>query len=422
MISVPVGAERNTRNVVVNNTVKGKCKKMSQEFIVPGFLASGMHCGIKADGNKDLALIFSATAATAAGVFTKNAFKAAPVLIDQEKMRHGTGQAIIVNSGVANAATGEEGLDDARRMSAFVSRELNIADELVFVGSTGIIGDRLPLNKIQRAVPALVGDLRETGWMDAEQAIMTTDKIPKLSFIRKTIGGQEVSLCGIAKGAGMIEPHMATMLSFLATDVAVEREILDKVFRGAIDKTFNAVTVDGCMSTNDTALILANGRSGIKPVRQGRDLQIFKDMLHQVLSDLAFMMVQDGEGATKVIEFLVEEAKSQADARKIAYAVANSNLVKTAFYGGDPNWGRIIAAIGSVREDIPVHAVKVDFDDVPIFTDGKGVLGVEKNLREIMASPRVSVRIRMGMGVKRFRVLASDLTHEYITINAHYRT
>ena len=395
---------------------------MSKDFIVPGFLASGMHCGIKADGNKDLALIFSTVAATAAGVFTKNAFKAAPVLIDQERIRHGIGQAIVVNSGVANAATGEEGLNDARRVSAFVSKELNIADELVFVGSTGVIGDRVPLDKIQSAVPALVGELREAGWMDAEQAIMTTDKIPKLSFIRKTMGGREVTLCGIAKGAGMIEPHMATMLSFLATDVTVEKDILDRVFRDAIDTTFNAVTVDGCMSTNDTAIILANSCSGIKPVRRGRDLQTFRDMLHHVLYDLAFMMVQDGEGATKVIEFLVEEAKSLADARKIAYAVANSSLVKTAFYGGDPNWGRIIAAIGSVREDIPVHAVKVDFDNVPIFAGGKGVLKGEKELREIMASPRISVRIRMGMGTKRFRILASDLTHEYVTINAHYRT
>jgi glutamate N-acetyltransferase/amino-acid N-acetyltransferase len=220
----------------------------------------------------------------------------------------------------------------------------------------------------------------------------------------------------------MIEPHMATMLAFLATDAAVEREILDKIFRSAIGATFNAVTVDGCMSTNDTALILANGHSGIKPVRRGHDLQTFKDMLHHVLSDLAFMMVKDGEGATKVIEFLVEEAKNHSDARKIAYAVANSNLVKTAFYGGDPNWGRIIAAIGSVREDIPAHAVKVDFDGVPIFADGKGVLGVEKELREIMASARISVRIRMGMGTNSFRILASDLTHEYVTINAHYRT
>jgi len=395
---------------------------MNQEFTVPGFLAGGMHCGIKVGENKDLALIFSTTAATASGVFTKNAFKAAPVLLDQERIRRGMGQAVIVNSGVANAATGAEGLDDARRMSSFVSQELNIADDLVFVGSTGVIGDRVPLDKIRQGVPALVANLRETGWEDAEQAIMTTDRIPKMSIIRKAIGNREVTLCGIAKGAGMIEPHMATMLAFLASDIAVEKETLDKVFRSVIDTTFNAVTVDGCMSTNDTALILANGRSGIKPVRRGRDLQIFRDMLHHVLSELAFMMVQDGEGATKVIEFFVEEAKSLADARKIAYAVANSNLVKTAFYGEDPNWGRIIGAIGSVREDIPAHKVKVDFEGVPVFTDGKGIPGVEKDIRVIMAAPRISVRIRMGMGTKSFRVLASDLTHEYITINAHYRT
>jgi glutamate N-acetyltransferase/amino-acid N-acetyltransferase len=236
------------------------------------------------------------------------------------------------------------------------------------------------------------------------------------------IDGQEITVCGLAKGAGMIEPNMATMLSFIMTDVFIERDTLDKVFRNAVDKSFNAITVDGCMSTNDTALILANGKAGNKPLRGARNLQSFKTLLENVLSELSYLMVQDGEGATKVIEFLVEEAKSVSEARKIAYAVANSSLVKTAFYGGDPNWGRIIAAVGTVNERIPVNAVKVSFDQVPIFAEGHGVAGFEAELKEIMALPRISVRIQMGMGNGQFKLLSSDLTHEYVTINAHYHT
>jgi glutamate N-acetyltransferase/amino-acid N-acetyltransferase len=395
---------------------------MYEEFMVPGFLANGMHCGIKEDGRKDLCLIFSTTKAVAAGVFTKNAFKAAPVLLDMERIRKGEGQAIVVNSGVANAATGAEGLQDAQYISSVTSRQLRIPDELVFVASTGVIGHRVPVQKIEKAMPRLVSGLKETGFSAAEEAIMTTDKMPKLALAKGMIDGQEITVCGLAKGAGMIEPNMATMLSFIMTDVFIERDTLDKVFRNAVDKSFNAITVDGCMSTNDTALILANGKAGNKPLRGARNLQSFKTLLENVLSELSYLMVQDGEGATKVIEFLVEEAKSVSEARKIAYAVANSSLVKTAFYGGDPNWGRIIAAVGTVNERIPVNAVKVSFDQVPIFAEGHGVAGFEAELKEIMALPRISVRIQMGMGNGQFKLLSSDLTHEYVTINAHYHT
>lgn len=395
---------------------------MYEEFMVPGFLANGMHCGIKEDGRKDLSLIFSTTKAVAAGVFTKNAFKAAPVILDMERIKKGEAQAIIANSGIANAATGAEGLQDAHYMSSVTSRQLKIPDELVFVASTGVIAPRVPVQKIEKAMPRLVSGLKETGFVAAEEGIMTTDKMPKMSLAKGMIDGQDITVCGLAKGAGMIEPNMATMLSFIMTDAFIERDTLDKVFRNAVDKSFNAITVDGCMSTNDTALILANGKTGNKPLRGSRNLQIFKTMLENVLSELSYLMVQDGEGATKVIEFLVEEAKSVAEARKIAYAVANSNLVKTAFYGGDPNWGRIISAVGTVSERIPVNAVKVSFNHVPIFAEGHGIVGYEADLKEIMALPRISVHIQMGMGNGLFKLLSSDLSHEYVTINAHYHT
>ncbi len=395
---------------------------MEREFMVPGFLANGMSCGIKEDGRKDLCLIFSKEKAVAAGVFTRNAFKAAPVLLDMDRIKKGEAQAIVVNSGVANAATGEEGLRDARFISSVTSHALKIPDELVFVASTGVIGHRVPVDKIQQAMPRLVSGLRERGFADAEEAMMTTDKMPKLALAKGMIAGREVTICGLAKGAGMIEPHMATMLSFVITDANIERDTLDKVFRSTVDNTFNAITVDGCMSTNDTALILANGKSGAKPISTSKSVHQFKTMLGNVMSELSYLMVKDGEGATKVIELIVEEAKSMAEARRIAYAVANSNLVKTAFYGGDPNWGRIIGAIGIVNEDIPVKAVRVAFNEVPIFADGRGVAGFEADLQAIMALPRIRVLIQMGMGKSRFKLLSSDLTHEYVTINAHYHT
>ncbi len=395
---------------------------MKQEFMVPGFLANGINCGIKEDGRRDLCLIFSTEKAVAAGVFTRNAFKAAPVILGMEKIKRGVGQAIVVNSGVANAATGEEGLQAARATSAAVSKNLNIPDDLVYVASTGVIGRPVPVQKIEKAMPELVSGLTETGIPSAEEAIMTTDKMPKLSQAKAVINGREITICGIAKGAGMIEPNMATMLSFIMTDAVIERDTLDTVFKRSINKSFNAITVDGCMSTNDTALILANGLAGGNAIQGARNTGIFSKMLDQVLSELAYLMVKDGEGATKVMEFIVEEARTISEARKIAYAVANSNLVKTAFYGKDPNWGRIIGAIGTVNERIPVSAVRVDFNETPIFADGCGVPANEYKLREIMELARIQVFIRMGMGKKGFRLLASDLTHEYVTINAHYTT
>ncbi|NLN59476.1 MAG: bifunctional glutamate N-acetyltransferase/amino-acid acetyltransferase ArgJ [Deltaproteobacteria bacterium] len=395
---------------------------MNHEFVVPGFLANGIHCGIKENGYKDLGMIFSIQPASAAGVFTKNAFKAAPVLLDMERIQRGEGQAVIANSGVANAATGIEGLQDAREMSLMASRQLGIRDELVYVASTGVIGYRVPISKIRKGMPRLVTGLKEDGFSQAEEAIMTTDKRPKMSLAKGVIDGREITVCGLAKGAGMIEPHMATMLAFIMTDANIESGTLDKLFRSSVDRSFNAITVDGCMSTNDTALILANGQSGLKPLNGSRNIQIFKTMLDDVLSQLSFSMVQDGEGATKVIELRVEEAKSRMDARRIAYAVANSNLVKTAFYGGDPNWGRIIGAIGAVKETIPVNAVRVTLNHVVIFADGRGIDGHESELKEIMALPHIRVLIQMGMGKAHFQLLASDLTHEYVTINAHYHT
>lgn len=394
-----------------------------EEYRVPGFLANGVNVGIKESGDRDLSLLFSRKPATVAAVFTTNCFKAAPVLVDMERIRSGQVQAIVINSGVANAATGEEGIADALAVSRALASELNIDEEKILVASTGVIGRRLPVQKIVDGIGTLVSGLNEDGIADAEAGIMTTDRFPKIAFRRGTVGGCDISICGIAKGAGMIQPNMATMLAFIMTDAAVERDALDAVFRRAADATFNAVTVDGCMSTNDTAVIMANGAAQNSPIREGTpQADIFSAMLMDLMLELARGMVRDGEGATKLIEVNVTEAYTVDDARKIAYAIANSNLVKTAFFGGDPNWGRIVSAAGSVGVDLPVQKVTLTLDDVPIFAKGRGVSGRESDVAEIMKKTDISMNISLGMGKASWRVFTSDLTFDYVRINAHYHT
>jgi glutamate N-acetyltransferase/amino-acid N-acetyltransferase len=395
----------------------------NETYRVPGFLANGVNTGVKTDGRRDLALIYSPVPAQVAGVFTSNSFKAAPVLLDKERIGAGMAQAVIANSGCANAATGPEGLADARAVSRALSDELGIADELVQVASTGVIGQRLDLGKIQLGIGGLVAGLREGGIPAAEEGIMTTDRFPKIALRKGLVGAREITLCGIAKGAGMIEPHMATMLAFVMTDAAIEPEVLDSLFRGAVGVSFNAISVDGCMSTNDTALILANGVAGNRPIgRRGGGRGVFAGLLTELLSELARAMVRDGEGATKGIELTVEGAASARDARRIAYAVANSSLVKTAFFGGDPNWGRIISAAGSLGIDLPVERVRLFFEDVPLFDRGQGIAGREAELAAIMSRPEIRVRLLLGMGKSRQVIYFSDLTYDYVKINAHYRT
>jgi glutamate N-acetyltransferase / amino-acid N-acetyltransferase len=396
---------------------------MTESYRVPGFVAGGIHAGIKANGLKDLALIYSAVPAKASGVFTTNAFKAAPVLLDQERIKSGVARAILVNSGNANAATGAQGYRDAVSMARFASRNLGIKEDHVLVASTGIIGHRLPIDKIESGIGRLVQGLREEGVPEAGEAIMTTDKFMKIASRQAIIGGKNVTVCGIAKGAGMIEPHMATLLAFVMTDVDIDLPVLRRTFKRAVNNSFNIITVDGCMSTNDTAIILANGVAG-NPVITGssKTLRTFYDMLVEVLGDLARSMVRDGEGATKVIDIIVEEANSAGDAKKIAYAVANSNLVKTAVFGCDPNWGRILQSAGASGVSLLPEKLRLFFEDIPVFADGQGIPGHENELAKIMAAETVRICIKLGMGDKTFQVCASDLSYDYVKINAQYHT
>ena len=394
---------------------------MNDSVQVPGFFGNGVAAGIKGGGSRDLSLIFSAVPARAVGVFTTNRFKAAPVALDMERLKNGLAQAIIVNSGNANAATGKEGDKDAATMSRAVSEALGIEDELVLVASTGIIGERLPIEKISRSIGSLVGGLSVDGIPFAAEGIITTDRFPKIERQRCSAGGKDVTIYGIAKGAGMIEPNMATMLSFILTDIDIDQACLAALFRESAGRSFNAITVDGCMSTNDTAIILANGVAGNSPINEtSNGFTGFREALFDVMESLARSIVKDGEGATKLIEIVVEEAKLAADAKKIAYAIANSNLVKTAFFGEDPNWGRIISAAGSTGVPFSPDSLELYIEDVPLFINGEGVSGDQA--ARIMKMDNIRVLVRLGMGKETLRVHNSDLSHEYVDINALYHS
>jgi len=394
------------------------------DFRVSGFQFSGISAGIKKNGKKDLGLIYSEVPARVAGIFTTNAVKAAPVQVGMERIKKGVGQAIIINSGNANACTGSQGLKDARKISSIVARGLGIDEKLVFPSSTGVIGVPLPLRKFEDRVPKLIQSLSPDGWMNTVEAIMTTDAFPKIEAAYCRLRGKTVKLCGMVKGAGMIRPNMATMLSFLVTDADIKASLLQKMLKKAAEVSYNSITVDGDTSTNDTVLILANGMSG-HPVltHMDRDGEAFQEMLSKVCGNLAKSVVKDGEGATKFVEVLVTGAKNREDAKKAAYAIAHSPLVKTAFFGEDANWGRILCALGHSGARIHPDRVDVLFNRYPIVKNGMGVGGrLEEKAGKVLKekSFRVTVNLRQGKGA--YVLFTTDLSTEYIKINASYRS
>jgi len=396
---------------------------MSDEsYIVKGFKAAAVAAGIKKQGGLDLALIFSEREATAAGVFTTNKVKAAPVILSQEQVRRGKARAIIANAGNANACTGQGGFLVAKETAEITARELKVDPEDVLVASTGVIGALLNVDLISRAMPGLVKNLAADGIPAAVQAIMTTDSFAKMARFEGEAGGKPFKIAGIAKGAGMIMPDMATMLCFVLTDVSIEAALLRKALVSAVDRTFNRITVDGDTSTNDTVLILANGLAGNRPMDTG-DFERFEKGLAQVLGQLSTMVVKDGEGATKVIHIEIKGAASARDADRAARTVANSTLVKTAFYGQDANWGRIMAALGRSGVDMKEEETSIWVDHVIIVYRGVGA-GVdrEREAAERMKNPEFKVTIDLRRGDYEDRIVTCDLTHDYVSINANYRT
>jgi glutamate N-acetyltransferase/amino-acid N-acetyltransferase len=393
-----------------------------RDYMVPGFKASAVAAGLKKDGALDLALIFSEKEATAAGVFTTNLVKAAPVVLSQENLKVGKARAIIANAGNANACTGKSGLNDARRTAKLVAGSLGIAPSNVLVASTGVIGQPLEMNRIEKAIPDLTSGLSHEGISAAAQAIMTTDSFVKISHFEDTAGGAPYRILGIAKGAGMIMPNMATMLCFIISDIRIDANDLKGAILSSVHPTFNRITVDGDTSTNDAVLIMANGMAGNGALTE-RDYKRFTSGLETVTGDLARMIVQDGEGATKLIHIVIKGAHSASDALRAVRTVGNSSLFKTACYGQDPNWGRIMAALGRARIRMEPEDVDMWIDDVLIVSEGLGKgSGPEKNAAEKMTQKQFSVTIDLHQGDFQDHIFTCDLTHEYVTINANYRT
>jgi glutamate N-acetyltransferase/amino-acid N-acetyltransferase len=394
------------------------------DFRVNGFLFSGISAGIKKDGKRDLGLIYSEVPAQVAGVFTTNAVKAAPVLLGMERMKRGLCQALVVNSGNANACTGDKGVRDARRVSLLAAKRLGIGEQLVFLSSTGVIGVPLPMNKIEVGIPKLIEDLSSDGWMRTVEAIMTTDTFPKVEVATCRIKGRSVKICGMVKGAGMIRPNMATMLSFLVTDANIKTSLLQQMLQRASEDSYNRITVDGETSTNDTVLLLANGKSAHPPLnRMDREGEIFQSMLSAVCRKLAMSVVRDGEGATKFIEILIRGGQSKEDAKLAAYAIAHSPLVKTAFFGMDANWGRILCALGHSGIQMNPNRIDVLFDKIPIVKNGMGVgRRMEEKASQVLRKKSFKVIVDLHQGKAEFSVFTTDLSIDYVKINASYRS
>jgi glutamate N-acetyltransferase / amino-acid N-acetyltransferase len=391
---------------------------------IRGFSFSTVEAAIKIAGRKDLALIFSEVPAIAAAVFTTSTVKAAPVLVSREHIASGYAQALVVNSGNANACTGEAGMKDAQETTRLVAHSLGIDAAAVQVCSTGVIGVQMPMERIRSAIPALVDGLRSGTLDDIAQAIMTTDTFPKMEASSGQAGRVSYTVAGIAKGAGMIMPNMATMLSLIITDAVIEPTFLQQSFRHAVDNSFNSITVDGDMSTNDTCLIMANGMAGNPVITAGSaEGNSFAVILNDVLLSLAKQIVKDGEGATKFVEIRVSGARDDSDAKRAAMAIANSSLVKTAFFGQDANWGRIFAAVGYSGAEVDQLRLSLNFNDVCMARNGI-FAGEDAEVRgtEVLKQKEFTVSVDLGIGRGTATVYTSDLTHEYININADYRS
>jgi glutamate N-acetyltransferase/amino-acid N-acetyltransferase len=388
---------------------------------VPGFLAAGIACGIKPSGKPDLALIVSDRPAAAAAVFTTSRFPGAPVVVSRSHIRSGVARGAIVNSGVSNVANGARGIADAREMAALLAHEIGARPREVQVASTGVIGRKLPMEKLRAGVPRAVAALSPRGFENAATAILTTDNVPKLVHTR----ARGFALAGMAKGAGMIMPRMATMLAFIVTDLAVEPAFLRTALRDAIGPTFNGLTIDGETSTSDTVLVLANGAAGNRPVTAGSARgKEFARALLELSRELCYRLARDGEGVTKLATVDVRGARSDADADRVARSVANSALFKTALFGGDPNWGRIVQAIGAAGVRLSPAQVDVRIGGVQMLRSGEptgGATGLRRAERA-MKKKEVPVEISVGKGPGRARMLTTDFSYEYIRVNAEYTT
>ena len=362
-----------------------------------GFKAAGVKAGIKKSGNLDVAVIYTEKEAAVAGTFTQNAVAAAPVFASKAVVKTGTAHAITANAGCANACTGEQGEKDAQAMQQITAEALGCKPSDVIVASTGVIGVNLPMDKMESGIKQAVAELDENGSEKAGNAIITTDTYSKTCTAEVTLGGKQVRLGAIAKGSGMIQPNMATMLCFITTDAAIESSLLQKALSEVVEVSFNMISIDGDMSTNDMAIVLANGAAGNETITtEGEDYEAFKAALQEMCQGLAKRIAADGEGATKFLTVNVKGTASFADAKTIAMSVAKSPLVKTAFFGEDPNWGRVICAVGYAGVPMDPQKTVVKFGDIPVYANGVGAEFDEEALRKVMAEHDIVIDIDMG--------------------------
>lgn len=387
-----------------------------------GFVAAGVACGVRNSGRRDLGLLYSERPCITAAVFTRNAFKGAPLAVTKEAVEAGNVRAVVVNSGNANAATGERGLSDAKEMQALTAGALGIEAGEVAVASTGVIGIYLPMNRISDGIERAAGELGGGGTPFAD-AILTTDTRTKEAAVRVEIGGRIVTIGGTAKGSGMIQPNMGTMLAFLTTDAAVEPDCLQETLCGATERTFNRVTVDGDTSPSDMALLMANGAAGNEPLHLDHpDYQAFAETVEVVARGLAKEIARDGEGATRLVEVIVEGAKDEQSAAALAKSVVGSSLVKAAVFGEDANWGRVLVAMGYAGVPFDPDGVELYFGPVKVFSGGEPVPHEEAEANAALASGEVAITVRMGEGDASATAWGCDLTYEYVEINGSYRT
>lgn len=393
-------------------------------FPVPGVRLGTAPASIKRADRDDLMIMEVTSGGTIAAVFTRNAFCAAPVVVAREHLSSHP-RWVLVNSGNANAGTGARGLQDARSCCRILARLVQVESDQVLPFSTGVIGEYLPVAKIEAALPEALRALAEDGWDRAARAIMTTDTKPKIASRRFDIDGHPITITGIAKGAGMIQPNMATMLAFIATDARIERPALQQCLAASVDSTFNCITVDGDTSTNDACVVVASGLSPVPTLLAGTDPCLhFRDVLTDLCAELAEAIVRDGEGATKLIRIMVEQARDNREARAVGKTVAHSPLVKTAFFASDPNWGRILAAVGRAEcPDLDISRVAIWLGDVPIVLGGERAPAyTEAAGQAVMDQAEIAVRIQLGRGASAQEVLTCDLSYDYVRINAEYRT
>jgi glutamate N-acetyltransferase / amino-acid N-acetyltransferase len=391
---------------------------------VKGYFGNAAACEIKKKDKLDLGLVFSEVPASAFAVFTKNKFQAAPILVSKEHLKNNKAQAIIVNSGNANACTGDEGIRDARKMCEETGKILGLKTEDVVVASTGVIGLNLPMEKILKGISGLKSKIKEKNDNNFSKAIMTTDTIMKTSAVKVNIDGAEYHIFGTSKGSGMIHPNMATMLGFIFTDANIDDKLLEESFKKCIEKSFNSVTIDGDTSTNDSCYIFKNAsaKNSLINKKSSEEYDTFCEALNYVAVDLAKQIAFDGEGATKFIEIEVKNVKTEEEAKTIGMSVAKSSLVKTAFFGEDANWGRIICAVGYSGVEFDINKVDLSFGNLSVFEKGKNLNFSEEEAKKILQKREIKTIINMNSGNKNWTVWTSDLSYDYVKINGSYRT